>query len=180
MMPMLRGAEEHYADVKKMREFISEYKAVTLEQFDRYLYDKEPRVKKIIRKQLVSKDLMFIVDGMCSVKPDWQHYYDRAMVKALWVMLDFCEEIDHNSPQEYPTKIRFSKKGEVFDVCVAEKGTENEINVYYNNFVTEPRNYLVVVDDKEQMSRLKFNGIVAFCIVDEEGNVEYYREEEVK
>lgn len=176
-MPMLRGAEEHYADVKKMREFISEYKTVKIEQFDKYLYDKEQRIKNIIRRRLVSQDLMFVVDGMCSVKPDWQHYYDRAMIKALWVMLDFCEEIDYNSPQEYPTKIRFSKNGEVFDVCVAERGTESELNVYYKNFANETHNYLVVVDEQSQMSKLTFNGIVAFCIVGEDGNVDYYRNE---
>jgi hypothetical protein len=45
-MPRLRGAEEHREDMKKMREFISEYKVCKLEQFDSYLYDKEPKIKK--------------------------------------------------------------------------------------------------------------------------------------
>ena len=36
-MPTLRGPQEHYADIKKMREFMSQYKVVTLEQFDKYL-----------------------------------------------------------------------------------------------------------------------------------------------
>ena len=34
-MPEIRGAAEHNKDIKKMREFMSEYKVVTTEQFDR-------------------------------------------------------------------------------------------------------------------------------------------------
>jgi len=176
-MSRLRGIEELHDDIKRMREFMSEYKVVKLEQFDKYLYSKEPRIKKAIRTQMVLRDAMFIKDGMCTVKADWQHYYDSGLIKALWVMLDFCNESEYDSSAEYPAKLKFAKNGEVFEVCVAEKGNENILNTYYNNYLDEPSNFLVVVEDKSQMSELTFDGIVAFCIVSEDGEVEYYRNE---
>lgn len=176
-MPRLRGAEEHREDMKKMREFISEYKVCKLEQFDRYLYDKEPKIKKYIRDQMVKRNMMFISDGMCSAEPDWHRNYDAGMIKALWVMLDFCEESDYNSVANFPTKLRFSKDGDVYDVCVAEPGKENTINLFYGKFCNEPSKFIVVVEDKEQMMKLDFEGIIAYCIVNDDGRIIYYRKE---
>lgn len=173
-MPEIRGAAEHNKDIKKMREFMSEYKVVTTEQFDRYL-NKEPRICNIIRNRMVRNDTLFVIDGMCSVKPDWMHYYDRAMIRAVWVMLDLCENPEHNMSADYPSKLRFSKDGEVYDVCVIEEGKENTVNVFYNKFSDEIGKYLVVVDKKEQIPKINFEGIVAFCIVDEDGKIRYYR-----
>lgn len=176
-MAILRGVEELHEDIKKMRGFISEYKVVTCEQFDKYLYNKEPRIKKMIRTRMVNQDALYLEDGMCSAEPDWHRSYDASMIKALWVMLDFCEESEYNSIAEYPAKLRFSKAGEVYDVCVVEKGKENTYNVFYKKFQSAPGNFLVVVEAREQMSKLNFEGIIAYCIVSEDGKVEYYRKE---
>ena len=176
-MPMLRGPEEHYQDIKKMREFLSDYKVVTVEQFDRYLCNKDARIKKLIQSRMVNRDVMYIADGMCSVNPQWQKDYDRSMIKAIWVMLDFYEDGEYNGPAEHPSKLRFSKNGEVYDVCVAEKGSENSLNVYCNKFLNEPCKFLVIVDEKEQIPKLNFDGIVAFCIVDDNGKINYYKNE---
>ena len=90
-------------------------------------------------------------------------------------MLDLCENPEHNMSADYPSKLRFSKDGEVYDVCVIEEGKENTVNVFYNKFSDESGNYLVVVDTKEQIPKINFDGIMAFCVVDEDGKIRYYR-----
>ena len=92
-------------------------------------------------------------------------------------MLDFCEESDYSSVANFPTKLRFSKDGEVYDVCVAEAGKENTINLFYRKFFNEPSKFIVVVEDEEQMMKLDFEGIIAYCIVNDDGRINYYRKE---
>lgn len=176
-MLKLRGVDEHYAEIKRMRKFISEYKVVKLEQFDRYLYNKEPRIKHIIRSHMMKKDMLYVSEGMCSTNADWRAGYDPGLIKALWVMLDFCEDAEYDSVAEYPSKLRFSRSGEIYDVCIAEQGKEQSLNVFCSKFITEPCRFLVIVEDKKQISKLTFEGIAAYCMVAEDGEVKYYRNE---
>ena len=92
-------------------------------------------------------------------------------------MRDFCEETEYDSIAEYPSKLRFMKNGEVYDICVAETGKENTLNVLCSRFITEPCKFLVIVNDLDQISKLTLDNVVAYCIVSDDGEVKYYRKE---
>ena len=66
---------------------------------------------------------------------------------------------------------------DTYDVIVAHKGEENLINMYYQSFADERVKHLIVVDSKEQMTDFEFNNIFAYCIVSDDGQVTYYRNE---
>ena len=92
-------------------------------------------------------------------------------------MLDFWDEIIFNSTATYPAKIDFITQEDSFDIIVAEKGQEKMLNVFYSKVRDATIKHLVAVEDEEQMTKLTFEGISAFCIVSNDGNVSYYRNE---
>ena len=107
----------------------------------------------------------------------WTKNFDKSLITAFWVLLDFWDEVVFNNTAAYPAKIDFITSSDSFDIIVAEKGQENMLNVFYGTVRDEPIKHLVAVEDEEQMTKLTFNGISAFCIVGKDGNVSYYRNE---
>ena len=49
--------------------------------------------------------------------------------------------------------------------------------MYYQSFADERVKHLIVVDSKEQMTDFEFNNIFAYCLVSDDGQVTYYRNE---
>ena len=120
---------------------------------------------------------MFVFDDICSVYEKWTKYFDRGMITAFWILLDFWEKAIFNSTASYPAKIDFITEDDYFDIIVAERGQEKMLNVFYSKVHDPTIKHLVAVESEEQMARLNFKGISAFCIVDNEGYVSYYRNE---
>ena len=176
-MSTLRGRDELHGDKKKMREIISEYKVLSLEQFRKLLKHKETRVVNSIITMMKSDNTLYVHDDICCTKDDWNHYYDPDMIKAFWVILDLMEDIKYHTRGEYPAKIIFITEKDTYDVIVAHKGSESLINMFYKSFADENVKHIIVVDKEEQMIDFRFNNIFAYCIVDDEGNVCYYRNE---
>ena len=175
----VRGREELSKDKKKMREIMSEYKVITEKQFIKALNGVDPKHKKTIITYMLSDNTMYRFGEMFSSEENWQEVYDGDLIKAFWVMLDFWEKVRYNCVREYPSKLLFATdNGDTYDVIVANKGDENVINMFYMNFGDEDTKHFVIVEDKEQIKKLNFEGIKAFCIVDDDGNVDYYRREE--
>ena len=177
-MAMLRGREELQSDKIKMREIISEYKVLKLEQFKMILKDREPRLINAIITMMISDNTLYIKDDFCCTKDDLKHYYDADRIKAFWLLLDSWDDIRFHKVIEYPGRIRFMTNKDIYDIVVAHKGEEDVINTYYKNFSDGSIKYIIIVEDVEQMSGYNFENIFAYCIVSEEGKVTYYRNEE--
>lgn len=177
-MAMLRGREELQSDKIKMREIISEYKVLKLEQFKMILKDREPRLINAIITMMISDNTLYIKDDFCCTKDDLKHYYDADRIKAFWLLLDSWDDIRFHKVIEYPGRIRFMTNKDIYDIVVAHKGEEDVINMYYKNFSDGSIKYIIIVEDVEQMSGYNFENIFAYCIVSEEGKVTYYRNEE--
>lgn len=174
-MPGIRGIAELYEDIKMMREFISEFKVCRTEQFDQFLYNKDSRIKKKIRTQLVNRGFMHIIDDVCCVETEMERYYDEGVIKAIWVLLDFRDKLMFWGKSDYPAKAKFATTEGFYYVVVAEKGKENIINNFYLNNGDDETKYIVIIDSKSQIPKLTFDGVVAFCMVNDFGNVTYYR-----
>lgn len=49
---------------------------------------------------------------------------DRALVRAVWVLLDFIQRADYHAPADFPVKIVFFADGELYEVACVEDGQE--------------------------------------------------------
>lgn len=177
-MATLRGRDELQSDKKRMRQIISEYKVLKLEQFKKVLKNLDSgRINSII-KFMIRDNTLYIHDDICSAKEDWKHSYDPDLVKAFWILVDFWDSIRFNSIADYPAKLKFITDNDTYDVIVAHKGKEKIINMFYNNFSDGNVKHIIVVDSKECMVDFDFGNIFAYCIVSDDGEISYYRNEE--
>ncbi|MFQ7748948.1 MAG: DUF5697 family protein [Eubacteriales bacterium] len=49
---------------------------------------------------------------------------DQALIKAVWVLLDFIQQADYHAPAEFPVKLVFFADGELYEVAyVARTGS---------------------------------------------------------
>lgn len=173
----MRGRDELCEDIKNLRELISTYKVLKLEQIIKTIGKKEAKAQKTILTLMKNNDNLFIHDDICSVSDNWVKDLDKAMIKAFWILLDFWDDVLFNTSAAYPAKIEFITEDDSFDIIVAEKGHEKMLNVFFSKVRDPQVKHLVAVDDEEQMTKLTFDGISAFCIVNTDGEVSYYRNE---
>ena len=173
----MRTREEMVTDAIGVIELMSIYKVLKLDQIMKTIRNKKDTVKKSIIRLLQRQDRIFVYDDICSVQETWTKNFDKSLITAFWVLLDFWDEVVFNNTAAYPAKIDFITSSDSFDIIVAEKGQENMLNVFYGKVRDETIKHLVAVEDEEQMTKLTFDGISAFCIVGKDGNVSYYRHE---
>ena len=173
----MRTREEFVTEAIEVLDLISTYKVLRLEQILKTIRNKEDTVKKAIIRLLQRQDRIYVYDEICSVQEKWIKHFDKGIITAFWILLDFWDDIIFNSTATYPAKIDFITPSDSFDIIVAEKGQEKMLNVFYGKVRDKTIKHLVAVEDEEQMAKLTFDGISAFCIVDKDGCVSYYRNE---
>ena len=49
---------------------------------------------------------------------------DQALIKAVWVLLDFIQQADYHAPAEFPVKLVFFADGELYEVAYVAHGQE--------------------------------------------------------
>ena len=47
---------------------------------------------------------------------------DQALVRAVWILLDFIERADYHAPADFPVKLVFFADGELYEVAYAATG----------------------------------------------------------
>ena len=174
----LRTREMLIKEAKEILEIISTYKVLKLEQLYSVIQNKELSVKQSIIRILEREKRIFIYDDIASSKEKWTDDFDKGLIIAFWILIDFWNEMLFNTIANFPKKLEFITKDDAYDVIVAEKGDENLINNFFKNYTDNTFKHLVIVQDESQMDKLIFPGIEAFCIVDESGTINYYKEME--
>ncbi len=172
----MRTKEHLREEAMMLLEIISTYKVLNMEQLLAVMGEKDVRQKQTVLKILEKEDRIFINGEIVSSVQKWNKCYDKALIIAFWVLLDFWEEVLYNTPAPFPAKIEFITNDEAYDIIVAEKGQENILNAFFRRNYDNTIKHFVVVSSEEQMYNLKFAGIEAFCLVDDEGNISYYKE----
>lgn len=104
--------------------------------------------------------------------------YDRGLSCALWVLIDFIDQVDFHSTSDFPAKIIFFAHDEVYEVVYASFGQEALISHVLSSQTEDPPHYIILVDKPEQIASIEAPGISGFCTVSPEGQVHYYQKEE--
>lgn len=174
----MKTREAVIKDAKELLEVITTYKVLKVEQLYAAIREKEQSVKQAIIRLLDRENRIFIHDDIVSVREQWSKDFDRGIITAFWILLDFWDDVLFNTAAGFPAKIDFITSDDAYDIIVAEKGQENILNTFYNKYQDNAIKHLVAVEDEEQMYKLHFPGIAVFCIVGEDGNISYYQEQE--
>lgn len=171
---MHQYSQEHENHLSGITRLVSTYRAVTLEQACR-LYPELTREKmKLLIRRLErggrlsydpARDLL-----LCPGDP----IPNPSVTKALWVVADFADSLTYHTAGEFPVTLSFYADSDAYEVIHVPYGREALMNhALAQKEGAEKR--LVIVDETEQIPRLSFPGAVAFCTVDDDGRVQYFK-----
>ena len=129
-----------------------------------------------MKKLLLSQD-MNVQDGLYFMAPGKPDSIDCGLLAAVWVLLDFIEQVEYHSVGDYPAKLIFIADGEVYEIVHAQQGKETLLAHVMGQPGEEPPHYLVLVDRPEQIEELELPHTCGYCTVAPNGEVQYYQKE---
>lgn len=103
---------------------------------------------------------------------------DREMLAALWVLADFADRVEYHSPDDFPTKIIFFADGETYEIICVPPDREALIVHALSQSGEEDGRRILIVEDAEQIARLRIFGPAAFCIVTDTGEIQYFKQKQ--
>ena len=100
---------------------------------------------------------------------------DTSLISAVWVLLDFIDQVSFHSAGDYPAKIIFYVDGEIYEILYA--GFGNEALVTYLTSLQSHSDYshIILLDSPEQIKELDIPNTCGYCTVSPTGRVRYYQ-----
>ncbi len=138
------------------------------------------------QKQKVIEHLLTYLVKQYRIKQEKEFYLgmteniselDQRLLAAVWVLIDFIDQVDFHSVSDFPTEIIFFMKGNIYEILYVTKGKEALINTLLSHQSEAPSRYIVIVDCEEQIPLLNIPNVVGYCTVSFSGEVQYYQQE---
>jgi len=171
----LKTREALYKETTEIMRVMAAYKTLKYHQILRLYPDKPEIVRNIISKLIQQKRIVYSDDNdILSYGDDNKQNYNRGLISAFWVLIDFIDEAEYHSPSEYPAQIAFFMNNEFYEIIYAEPEKEILINHILSANKKEQSHKIIVVENEKQIHKITAEDIVCFCIIDENGNIEYY------
>lgn len=100
---------------------------------------------------------------------------DYGMIAAFWVLLDFKKTVMYHTSGDFPVKLCFFSNDEVYEIVYAASGQEVLLNHVMETIPSNGANRLIILESESQANLLSIERVIAFCLVDADGTVSYYR-----
>lgn len=102
---------------------VSMYHALTETQLLKLYPHKESKIRNLL--SYLQKQGRIVQRGeYYRIPADAEESIDHGLSKAVWVLVDFMEQVEYHSVSDYPAKIIFFADGEVYEIIYAEPGKE--------------------------------------------------------
>lgn len=168
--------ENHLSKINRM---LSMYQVLDVAQLEKAFPDLDGMKLRTLLKRLEKNGRLVFGKETGMVMYSKECGRNQAVIAAFWVLLDFYSDTTYHTVSEYPVALTFYTDKAGYDVVYVPEDKEIMINHALAEFVEESPHRLVVVEKPEQMTRLHFPGIAAFCLVLPDGKVQYYRKQGV-
>ena len=99
----------------------------------------------------------------------------EAVIRRVWVLLDFMPEVEYHTASDYPVAISFFIRGKEYQIIHATPGDEALLCSVITHHKDNCAKRLVLVDTPEQIPLLTFSGIIGYCTATTDGQVSYYK-----
>lgn len=103
----------------------------------------------------------------------------ESTIAALWVLLDFYPAVTYHCASDFPVVLTFYTSTDAYDVIHIPKEKELLMNHALSILKEDAPRRLVIVSDVTQIPLLSFPGVSAFCTVEPDGKVQYFRKQGV-
>ena len=157
---------------------ISNYHCIRREQVYRLYPNKDKAVMDNLLSYLTRQGRIFH-DPQADIFYDSSDFEtDREMLAALWVLADFADRAEYHSPDDFPTKIIFFADGETYEIICVPPDKEALIEHALSQSGEEDGRRIFIVEDAEQIARLRVSGPAAFCTVTDTGEIQYFKQKQ--
>jgi hypothetical protein len=157
---------------------VSVYK--TLDERQIYaLFPQKPDAIKTLLSRFVKQRRLFYrfnkgnkrysIDTASANKPDF------GTISAFWVLLDFIDKTEYHTSGDFPVKINFLAKDEIYEIIYIKSGKENLINRILSETANDDSRRIVLVDTAEQIPKINIPNTAGYCSVEQGGAVKYYK-----
>lgn len=102
---------------------------------------------------------------------------DSGLIRSVWILLDFIEQVEYHSSSEFPAKIIFFARSELYEIIYAAAGQESLVN-HLKSKNQENDRRIILVDSPEQIRLLHIPGAAGYCTVNGDGYINYYKKQE--
>lgn len=155
---------------------ISMYKVLREGQLLRLYPGKREKIKHLLN-YLMKQERIHQIGNVYCASPDCADSVDRGLLAAVWVLVDFIDQVEYHSIGEFPAKVIFIADGEIYEVVYIEAGKETLMRQVINRQGEDGSHYLVLVDSPEQIGGLELPNVRGYCTVSPDGEVQYYQKE---
>ena len=155
---------------------LSMYHCLTKEQILRLFPDKSRQMENILTYMEYHRRVWRDGERYYPSQED-QKVPERGLSAAIWVLIDFIEQAEFHSIGDYPTQIIFFAHHAIYEIVYAEPGREALITQLLYAAREQESNYLVIVEQVDQIDRINAPNIKGYCTVSKDGEVKYYQKE---
>lgn len=172
---MLHRRDALTLETKEILRAITIFKALEYGQLIKLLRGKEPSAGVILRN--LSRQKRIFHDENTGIVTDTQQSAekpDMRMINAFWVFLEFNDKAEYYNTGDYPTLISFFANEEHYEIIFAGYGNEMTLNFALSKN-TGGAKRIVIIDSQEQIHKLRVRGLLCFCTVSSDGDVQFFK-----
>ena len=164
----------YHRDGEKLLRFLTTYHALKYEQVMK-MFGNQDSIRSLItslNKQgriYYDKESCLLCDSQEAAKNP-----DHGTIAAFWVLLDFEKPILFHTCGDFPVKLHFFSEDEEYEILYVPPEQEILVDHVMKSLPRQEVLRLVVLEDIAQAAKLSIEGVLAFCVVDEDGVVSYY------
>ena len=100
---------------------------------------------------------------------------DRRIIAVILVLVYFIDPVGYPSIRDFPCKIIFFARHEVYEIVYVPCGKEDLISNVLSSKAYSPPHYIVVVDSPGQIANIRIPNASGYCTVSAAGKVQYYQ-----
>ncbi len=155
---------------------ISMYRVLSEEQLLRLYPGKQDKVRNLL--SFLTRQGRIVHDGeFYAASAEALDEIDRWLLAAVWVLIDFIDQVEYHSAGDFPAKIIFFADGEVYEIIHLEAGKEILVAQVLAAYAENPSHYLLMVDHLDQINECSIPNVNGYCIVSLEGEIQYFQRE---
>jgi hypothetical protein len=157
---------------------VSTYKTLAYEQILKMFPGKKDKIRTILG-HLIKQARVFNnrETGIVSDTEDGVNSPDTELITSFWVLIDFIDRAEYHTIGEFPVKISYFADGEMYEIVYARVGYETGINRAFRDEDNNPPRRIIVLQNLEQAKKITIPNTAGFCIVNDDGQVSYYKPE---
>lgn len=159
--------------------FLSLYRVLALPQLEALFPNLSPDKLMLLLHRLEKSGRILLDKESELVKLPCGCESAESTIAAIWVLMDFFSAVTYHCASDFPVVLTFYTDTDAYDVIHIPEEKELLMNHALSALKEDAPRRLVIINDVKQIPLLSFPGISAFCIVEPDGKVQYFRKQGV-